>query len=145
MGQGTCLNLFFGPTMWHVRSQFSNQGSNLLPLQWKCRVLTTRLLPMCCSAAFQEECMNVYTPKLPSRHAQRLILSSFSEKNSMLSCVQLFVTAWPKQSMELSRLEYWSGQPFPSAGNLLNPRIEPRSPALQADSLPAKSPQMPQY
>ena len=34
--------------------------------------------------------------------------------------------------------EYWSGQPFPSPGDLPNPEIEPRSPALQADSLPAE-------
>ena len=39
-------------------------------------------------------------------------------------------------SMEFSRLEYWSGSPFPSPGDLPNPGIEPRSPALQADSLP---------
>ena len=35
--------------------------------------------------------------------------------------------------MELSRPEYWSG--FPSPGDLTNPGTEPRSPALQADSL----------
>ena len=40
--------------------------------------------------------------------------------------------------MEFSRLEYWSGQSFPSPGDLPNPRIKPRSPALQADSLPAE-------
>ena len=34
-----------------------------------------------------------------------------------------------------SRPEYWSGQPFPSPGDLPDPGIEPRSPALQADSL----------
>ena len=38
--------------------------------------------------------------------------------------------------MEFSRQEYWSGLPFPSPGDLLNPGIELRSPALQADSLP---------
>ena len=38
-------------------------------------------------------------------------------------------------SMEFSREEYWSGLPFPSPGDLPNPGIEPRSPALQADSL----------
>ena len=38
-------------------------------------------------------------------------------------------------SMEFSRQEYWSGLPFPSPGDLLNPGIEHRSPALQADSL----------
>ena len=40
--------------------------------------------------------------------------------------------------MEFSRPEYWSGWPFPSPGDLPNPRIEPRSPALQVDSLPAE-------
>ena len=34
--------------------------------------------------------------------------------------------------------EYWSGQPFPSSGALPNPGIKPRSPTLQADSLPAE-------
>ena len=33
-------------------------------------------------------------------------------------------------SMEFSRPEYWSGQPFPSPGDLPNPGIKPRSPAL---------------
>ena len=40
--------------------------------------------------------------------------------------------------MEFSRPEYWSGQPFPSPGDLPNPGIELRSLALQADSLPAE-------
>ena len=40
--------------------------------------------------------------------------------------------------MEFSRPEYWSGQPFPSPGDLPNPGIKPRSPALQVDSLPAE-------
>ena len=39
--------------------------------------------------------------------------------------------------MEFSRPEYWSG-PFPSPEDLPNPGIEPRSPALQVDSLPAE-------
>ena len=33
-----------------------------------------------------------------------------------------------------------SGLPFPPSGNLSNPGIKPRSPALQADSLPSKLP-----
>ena len=36
--------------------------------------------------------------------------------------------------------EYWSGLPFPPPGDLPNPWIEPRSPALQADSLPSEPP-----
>ena len=39
---------------------------------------------------------------------------------------------------EFSRPEYWSGQPFPSLGDLPNPGIESRSPAVQADSLPVE-------
>ena len=37
--------------------------------------------------------------------------------------------------MEFSREEYWSVLPFPSTGNLPDRGIEPRSPALQAESL----------
>ena len=65
-----------------------------------------------------------------------------------LSCVQLFVTPWTvvhqvPLSVEFSRQEYWSGlywseSPFPSPGNLPNPGIEPKSPTLQADSLPSE-------
>ena len=41
--------------------------------------------------------------------------------------------------MESSRPEYWGGQPSPpSPGTLPYPGIEPRSPTLQADSLPAE-------
>ena len=40
--------------------------------------------------------------------------------------------------MEFSRPEYWSGLPCPSLGDLANSGIEPRSPTLQADSLPAE-------
>ena len=41
-------------------------------------------------------------------------------------------------SMEFSRQEYWRGLPFPSPGDLSEPRIKPGSPALQADSLPCQ-------
>ena len=37
--------------------------------------------------------------------------------------------------MGFPRQEYWSGLPFPSAGDLPHPGIKPRSTALQADSL----------
>ena len=40
--------------------------------------------------------------------------------------------------MGFSRQEYWSGLPLPSPGDLPDPGIELRSPALQADSLPAE-------
>ena len=41
-----------------------------------------------------------------------------------------------------SRQEHWSGLPCPS-GNLSDPEIDPGSPALQADSLPAELPGKP--
>ena len=41
-------------------------------------------------------------------------------------------------SIGLSRKECWSGLPFPSPEDLPDPGIEPRSPALQADSLPSE-------
>ena len=39
-----------------------------------------------------------------------------------------------------SRQKYWSGLPFPYSGDLPDPRIKPRSPSLQADSLPFELP-----
>ena len=45
--------------------------------------------------------------------------------------------------MGFSRQEDWSGWPLPSLGDLPNPGIEPRSPALQVDSLPPAPPEQP--
>ena len=41
------------------------------------------------------------------------------------------------------RQEYWSGLPFPSPGDLPDPGIKPKSPALQVDSLPSEPPEKP--
>ena len=78
--------------------------------------------------------------QLRSLHALEPVLrNKRSEvKLKSLSHVQLFGTPWTVQSMQFSRPEYWSRQPFPSPGDLPNPGIESRSPALQADSLPPK-------
>ena len=59
---------------------------------------------------------------------------------AMLSHVRLFVTLWTvahqaPMPMEFSRQEYWSGLLFPPPRNLPETRIEPGSPALQANSL----------
>ena len=48
-------------------------------------------------------------------------------------------------SMGFSRQEYWSEVPFPSPGDLPDPGIERRSPALQADTLPSEPPGKPKY
>ena len=59
--------------------------------------------------------------------------------------VWLLVTPWTvahqaPPSREFSRAEYWSGLPCPPARDLPNAGIKPRSPALQADSLPPAPP-----
>ena len=74
----------------------------------------------------------------------------FWQHVSVLSCVRLFATLWTAAhqavahqaplSMGFRRQEYWSGLPFPSPGDLPNPGIKPRPPALQADSLPSGKP-----
>ena len=63
-----------------------------------------------------------------------------------LGRVRLFATPWTVAyqaplSMGFSRQGYWSRLPFPSLGDLPNPGIEPRSPSMQADTLPSEPPQ----
>ena len=66
----------------------------------------------------------------------------------MLSCfsrVWLFATPSTVAGeaplcMGFSRQEYWRGLPRPLPGDLPNPGMEPRSPKLQADSLPSEPP-----
>ena len=55
--------------------------------------------------------------------------------HAKVSCVRFFVTLWTLAlqaplSMGFSRQEHWSRLPFPPLGDLLNPGIEPLSPAL---------------
>ena len=64
-------------------------------------------------------------------------------KWKLLSHVRLFATpgtvaCQAPLSMGFSRQEHWSGLPFSSPEDLPNPGTEPRSPALQVDSLPAE-------
>ena len=79
-------------------------------------------------------------------HPTQLLLTKLFNFNpsvlakwKLLSPVRFFVTPCTIKSMEFSRPEYWSGQPFPSAGDLPNPVVKPRSPTLQADSLSAET------
>ena len=81
-------------------------------------------------------------PRLLSEccHHQNVFVSA-----QFLNRVRLFVTLWivARQAplfMGFSRQEYWSGQPFPSPGDLPNPGIELGSFALQADYLLSKPP-----
>ena len=68
------------------------------------------------------------------------VCPGFSEVKSF-SRVRLFETPQTVDhqaplSTDFSRQKYWSGLPFPSPGDLPDPGIEPRSPALLADALP---------
>ena len=48
-------------------------------------------------------------------------------------------------SMGFSRQEYWSGLSITSPGDPPDPGIEPRSPTLQADTLPSEAPGKPSH
>ena len=76
-------------------------------------------------------------------------LSKWKQKRGALqrekscNCSVLSNSLWPhgpyppgSLSMRFSRQECWSGFSFPSPGDLPDPGIKPRSPLLQADSLP---------
>ena len=77
---------------------------------------------------FYENFITVYFISASSLCANKVKVNS-------LSHVRLFATPWTvahqaPPSMGFSRQEYWSGLPFPSPGDLPNPGMEPRSPAL---------------
>ena len=62
----------------------------------------------------------------------------------LLDCVLTLCNPWTEAcqaplAVEFSRQESWSGQPFPSPGNLPDPGVEPESPTLQAYSLLCES------
>ena len=50
----------------------------------------------------------------------------------------LYVAHQAPPSMGFSRQGYWSGLPCPSPRDFPDPEIEPKSPALQANSLPSE-------
>ena len=57
------------------------------------------------------------------------------KKVKLLSRIRLFATPWTvayqaPPSMGFSRQEYWSGLPFPSPGDVPDPRFEPESPTV---------------
>ena len=61
-------------------------------------------------------------------------------KSCLTLCAPWTVAHQAPPSMGFSRQEYWSGLPFPSSGDLPDPGIEPRFPALQADALTSAPP-----
>ena len=53
--------------------------------------------------------------------------------------MRMYLFTWDLKAWSFCRQEYLSGLPFPSPGDLPDPRMEPELPALQADSLPSQS------
>ena len=96
------------------------------PEDWKRSILTP--IP---KKGSTKECANHQTIALIS-HAS----------NHQRSCSVVSDSLWShglySPSMEFSRQEYWSRLPFPSPGDLPDPGIKPRSPALQTDVLPSE-------
>ena len=102
----------------------------------------------CCrvgSSGCSSTCMGSFKG---DHHYLHYLHHSLKVKVKSLSRVWLFATLWTiahqaPSSMGFSRQEYWSGLPFPSPGDLPDPGIERRSPALQADTLTSKPPGKP--
>ena len=89
--------------------------------------------------------LNIYTQIHTQTHTHTHISAHVCCVLSRFSCVQLFSTPWTVAhqaplSMGFSRQPYWSRMPVPVPGDPGNPGMEPRFPALKADSLLSEPP-----
>ena len=119
-------------------------------------------LPLCNSKVFpspQQKVLSlplslhsqVRSPFSPGSRCSAFCLSGFTYCAQLLSRVQLLVIPWSVAhqaplSMEFSRQVYWSGLPFPPAGDLPDPGIEPiplASPALSGGFFTTEPPGKP--
>ena len=78
---------------------------------------------------------NFYRIYMNQSHKLHYIYGGGLVAKSSLTLATLCQATLP---MEFFREEYWSGLPFPPPGDLPDPGIEPRSPALQAGSSPTE-------
>ena len=93
---------------------------------------------------FSKEGLQIAVRCMERCSASLIILSlSLVAKSCPTLATTWTVACQASLSMGFSRQEYWGGLPFPSPGDLPHPGIEPRSPALQVDSLPAEPPGKP--
>ena len=94
------------------------------------------------SSVFSKSSLNIWELSFHILLKPRLKTFEHYLASMSLSCVWLLipwtVACQASLSMGFSRQKYWSGLPFPSPGDLPDPGIEPRSTALQADSLLTK-------
>ena len=130
-----CFVLFLEFLMWNISKGFLRfvKQCCFCIVFWLFGHKTGGILPPCPGIE----------PALPTP-----LLWKVKVKVKSLSRVQLFATPWTvayqaPPSMGFSRQEHWSGLPFPSPGDLLDPGIEPRSPTLQTDALLSEPPGKP--
>ena len=83
------------------------------------------------------DAMGFVSASVPVRGRPRRILSMGATPGTIARQASL--------PMGFSRQEYWSGLPCPPPGELPNLGIKPRSPTLQADSLPSEQPGKPTF
>ena len=140
---GTLYPLTVITKLWGRYSSFS----------FRIRIFFHRLFPHLCIKNNE---------KVP--HTSYLFLQDFSlifwslgvyfSMKSLICCAYLLIRVWFSAtpwtvahqvplSRGFSRQEYWSGLTYTPPGDLPNPGIEPRSPPLQADSLPSEPPGKP--
>ena len=77
---------------------------------------------------------------------ERNVVTAFQGVKEKVKVAQLCLTLCDPMSYivhAVLRPEHWSGNLFSSPGDPPNPEIESRSPALQADSVPAEPPGKP--
>ena len=100
-------------------------------------LITKKLLDLCKSRPQFMYSKELYVSRL------RIVMKVKVTQSCLTLCNPMDSSSQPLLSMEFSRQEYLRKLPFPSPGDLPNPGIEPRSPALQADSLLPEPPGKP--
>ena len=90
-------------------------------------LLQQDLCPLQLTGQFKEGVAHTFIPTV--KESETEVAQSCPTLCNPLDC-----THQAPLSMGFSRQEYWSGLPLPSPGDLPDPGIEPRSPALQADA-----------
>ena len=92
-------------------------------------------LDLCLHGTSGAQCMREF--QTTENQYKKFCVGHLVMSDSATPCI---IACQAPPSMEFSRREYWSGYPFPSAGDLPDLGIELSFPSLQADSLPSEPP-----
>ena len=125
----------------HILQGWAFSGDKMALGVLICETLSADLL---CS----EGVSSFWTPRQEPENKQVMVKFWLTFLKGMKGSLWLFATPWTVTyqatlTMGFSRQDCWSALPFPSPGDLPDPGIEPRSPALQADALPSEPPGKP--